>query len=68
MPSLSYKDLTINQGDQAMMTWYNLVHGEISKGKNFGVKKQAMAGSLLEYCKLDTLAMVEIWKHLVGVI
>lgn len=68
VPSLSYKDLTINQGDQAMMTWYNLVHGEISKGKNFGVKKQAMAGSLLEYCKLDTLAMVEIWKHLVGVI
>jgi hypothetical protein len=68
VPSLSYKDLTINQGDQAMMSWYDLIHGKMSKGKNFGVKKQAVAGSLLEYCKLDTLAMVEIWKHLVGVV
>jgi hypothetical protein len=34
------------------------------EGKNFGVKKQAIAGALLRYCELDTFAMVRIWEEL----
>jgi hypothetical protein len=64
VPELSYENMTISKGDDAMMAWWDLVHGELSKGKNFGVKKQGVAGALLEYCKLDTLAMVEIWRKL----
>lgn len=55
-PHLSYKELNIGKGDRAMIAWFNLVHGE-SKEKN-------VAESLLKYCELDTLAMVEIWKAL----
>jgi len=61
VPELSYKDLTINKGDQAMTAWWEMVNME---GKNLGVKKQAIAGALLQYCELDTFAMVRIWEEL----
>lgn len=59
VPELTYKELTINKGDQAMTAWWEMVNME---GKNLGVKKQAIAGALLQYCELDTFAMVRIWK------
>ena len=59
VPELSYKNISIGSGDQAMMAWYNLVHSRRGKGKN-----QTAFHDLLDYCKLDTLAMVEIWKKL----
>lgn len=53
-PHLSYKELSIGKGDQAMISWFNFVHRES--------KEENVAESLLKYCELDTLAMVEIWK------
>lgn len=54
VPDLSYKKLKVNKGDQAMLVWWELVNSE-SKEK---------AKDLLEYCGLDTLAMVKIWEKL----
>ncbi len=62
VPELTYKTLEIGKGDQAMLAWWDLTHGDLSKGKNFSVKKQGVAGALLKYCELDTWAMVEILK------
>lgn len=58
-PQLSYKELTIGEGTKAMLAWHEMVYGEVSEDK----KKQIKA-DLLEYCKLDTWAMVEIWRKL----
>lgn len=55
VPQLSYKDLRIGKGDEAMLAWWNLVSG--SEKHPDSVKE-----NLLKYCQLDTLAMVEIYK------
>ncbi len=54
VPDLSYKNLKINKGDIAMLTWWKMVNK----------KDKKEAKDLLEYCKLDTLAMVRIWERL----
>lgn len=56
VPNLSYKNLTVNKGDQAMIAWWNMI-------TNVGTSADETAKDLLEYCKLDTLAMVEIYKR-----
>jgi hypothetical protein len=58
VPDLSYKKLKVNKGDQAMLTWWEMI--------NSNDKKEARA--LLEYCSLDTLAMVKIWEKLIKLI
>ncbi len=57
-PHLSYKELAIGKGDLASVRWYEIVTGENSTGAD------QVFNDLLEYCKLDTLAMVEIFKVL----
>ena len=54
VPELSYKKLKVNKGDQAMLTWWKMVNS----------KDKKEAKDLLEYCGLDTLAMVKIWEEL----
>lgn len=54
VPALSYKKLKVNKGDQAMLTWWEMVNSKDKKEAN----------DLLEYCGLDTLAMVKIWENL----
>lgn len=54
VPDLSYKKLKVNKGDQAMLAWWDLVHSE----------DKTKSAELLEYCGLDTLAMVKIWENL----
>jgi hypothetical protein len=56
-PEFSYKSLAINKGDQAMIEWYEMVNGDESK-------KDAVSKALLQYCGLDTLAMVKVWEKL----
>ncbi len=56
VPELSYKKLRVNKGDQAMLTWWEMVNSNDKKSSK----------DLLEYCKLDTLAMVKIWERLKG--
>ncbi len=55
--NLSYKNFTVNKGDQAMITWWEMIN-------NSDTSASETAKDLLEYCKLDTFAMVEIWKQL----
>ena len=57
-PHLSYKDLAIGKGDLASVRWYEIAVGEDKSGAD-----QVFA-DLLEYCKLDTFAMVEIYNVL----
>ncbi|OGK67587.1 hypothetical protein A2334_00730, partial [Candidatus Roizmanbacteria bacterium RIFOXYB2_FULL_38_10] len=56
-PELSYKSLSINKGDQAMIEWYEMANGDKTK-------KDGVAKALLEYCGLDTMAMVKVWEKL----
>lgn len=57
-PHLSYKDLAIGKGDLASVRWYEIAVGEDRSGTD-----QVFA-DLIEYCKLDTFAMVEIFNVL----
>lgn len=58
VPSISYKDLEIQDGLQAMGAYFKLL---ASKDKE---EIEKIKKDLLDYCKLDTLAMVEILKIL----
>lgn len=59
VPELSYSDLDVQEGTAAMDVWERLVI------KNeFQDTVEETRSNLLEYCKLDTLAMVEIYKNL----
>lgn len=58
-PDLSYKTLGIQEGGSAQRLWMEAV----LDGKRADQKDQILA-DLLEYCKLDTLAMVEIFRVL----
>jgi len=56
VPELSYEDMQIGAGDQAMVAWWDMVNGIITADE---VEKTK--GALLKYCRLDTWAMVKIW-------
>ena len=59
LPKFSYQNLDIQSGEEAMEKWGELVFKNIREKE-----KQKIVNNLLEYCKMDTLAMVEIFKHL----
>jgi hypothetical protein len=59
VPELSYKDLAIDDGGKATTEWGRMVF-EVSDES----EKETLRTQLLEYCKLDTLAMVEIYQKL----
>ena len=56
VPNLSYDGMEIGEGTTAMTKWWEMVNGASDKDQ--------IAENLLEYCKLDTWAMVEIWRKL----
>lgn len=58
-PHLSYKELGIQEGSSAQRLWMEAVLDE----RRADQKEQILA-DLVEYCTLDTLAMVEIYKKL----
>lgn len=58
-PELSYKDLGIQEGASAQRLWMEAVLDEKRVDE-----KDKILSDLDEYCKLDTLAMVEIYKKL----
>lgn len=59
-PYLSYKELGIQEGGSAQRLWMEAILDD----KRADQKEQILA-DLIEYCKLDTLAMVEIYRKLV---
>lgn len=60
---LSYKELGIHEGASAQRLWMEAV----LDGKRDGEKEKILS-DLEEYCMLDTLAMVEIYKQLFRII
>lgn len=58
-PHLSYKELGIQEGGSAQRLWMEAILDE----KRADQKEQILS-DLIEYCKLDTLAMVEIFRCL----
>jgi len=59
VPELSYDEMEIGKGDMAMMAWWDLINDNMSIEDAEKTKT-----ALLEYCKLDTFAMMSIWKKL----
>jgi len=59
VPDLSYKEMNIAEGATAMTSWYKMVHGSIGAADKSKIKTD-----LLNYCELDTLAMVRIFEEL----
>jgi hypothetical protein len=57
----SYDDMDISNGQAAALRWYEAVTSDDTELASKTYE------SLLEYCKLDTLAMVEIYKTLKNV-
>jgi len=58
-PHLQYENLAIRDGTQAMLTWHQFQQGSIPKGEHERVRNE-----MKNYCKLDTLGMVEIYHRL----
>lgn len=58
-PNLSYKNLHIQEGGAASDTWNKIVSDKYSEKE-----KEEKIKALKDYCHLDTLLMVEIWKKL----
>lgn len=61
VPELSYNDLDIKEGGTASNTFLSMVNGTF-EGDAEETRRQ-----LLEYCKLDTYAMVKILEKLLEV-
>lgn len=59
VPELSYKELEVQNGGAAQVVWDQL----IKEGNRS--KRLELAQGLKEYCRLDTLAMVELYRVLV---
>jgi hypothetical protein len=58
-PEITYSDLDVNNGTMALDTWGRMILDE-----NFAEDIEQTRKNLLDYCKLDTLAMVEIYRVL----
>jgi len=59
LPELSYKTLDIQNGTMALTEWERMLASHTAPEHKEEIKK-----NLLEYCKLDTLAMVKIFEFL----
>ncbi len=58
MPELSYEDLEVQGGTDAQAVWDEMINTDDEE------QKERMIKELKEYCRMDTLAMVEIHKKL----
>ena len=61
-PNLSYEGMAVGNGGAAMAAWLSMTQ------ETNPDKKLRKRNELLEYCKLDTLAMVEIYRFLIKTI
>jgi hypothetical protein len=62
-PNHSYKEMDIQNGQNASVRWFDAVTGAVDAD----VAEQTF-DALLKYCCLDTLAMVEIYRYLVDLV
>jgi hypothetical protein len=63
VPELTYASLGIQKGDQAVERWEKMIDPKTGREESASIAKD-----LLAYCKLDTRAMVEIYRFLVGLV
>jgi len=59
LPELEANEI-VDEGTGAMMAYHDMMYGTSSSDPQ---KRSLIRQSLLNYCKLDTLAMVIIWKY-----
>lgn len=59
VPELSYDELAVHEGQSAQRLWMDVVLND-----KFADKREQIFKDLLEYCALDTLAMVKIYEKL----
>ena len=62
VPDLSYDGLPVGDGDTAMSTFARMAMGQFDGDQVAEIRQQ-----LLDYCKLDTLAMVELHRRLLEI-
>jgi hypothetical protein len=58
-PDLDYADLKIQDGQEAMLTWYRLQMEDVTPEEQAEVRE-----AMLAYCQRDTYGMVAIWNKL----
>lgn len=63
VPGLSYADMNISKGDQASERWEKMIHPDTPEEEKEKIKKD-----LLDYCALDTMAMVRIYQRMLEII
>ncbi|MEX1013798.1 MAG: DUF2779 domain-containing protein [Candidatus Paceibacterota bacterium] len=61
-PDLSYKKLNVQEGGAAQRLWMSEIFREEDNQD-----KEELIKNLIEYCKLDTYAMVRIWQELMKI-
>ena len=61
VPELSYEELPIKEGETASLTFSQMIQG------TFEGDLEETRKHLLAYCKMDTLAMVEILQNIKGI-
>jgi predicted RecB family nuclease len=61
IPDFSYEGLEIKNGDDACYIFAKMARGDYSEQEMERIRK-----NLLEYCKLDTLAMVKIHEKILA--
>lgn len=59
VPELSYDTLSVQNGSMAFTQWHRLIFEDLK-----AEEKSKIKANLLEYCKMDTWAMVKIWEIL----
>ncbi len=58
VPNLSYDDLEISEGGEAQVAYIEMIESEEEE------EMKRLRKALLEYCGMDTLAMVELYRRL----
>lgn len=58
-PELQHKELSISQGEEAMLAWYRLQTATIPPEERIEIET-----AMKEYCKLDTYGMIAIYNQL----
>lgn len=59
IPKLTYAGMTVADGRQAGIAWESLVRGGLDR-----IEREKTRQALLDYCRLDTLAMVRLVEKL----
>jgi hypothetical protein len=59
VPDLSYDAMEVSEGSEAGLAWEGMIRGNVDAND-----RNSLRAALLEYCKLDTLAMVRLLEVL----